>query len=274
MRPVLLYIAERFPLPQVALLALAYSSLIIGITATVSPLEPTGMLIFLVALSFVGVLLRTRVIDEFKDTAFDTKHYPGRPFQRGAVNARQLKALGAVASIVELGALLLISPFALLAYLLVVAYSLLTAKEFFVPHFLQRHFTLYFVSHQLIFVFFFLWSVVTFGGEISWQTFFGALSFVLLMAAFEILRKLEYRRDTKGRIVKDSYPAVWGVPLTMSLLSVMLLTSGLILTVLTGTLAHLFVSLISMLILSSSNFKIIQLVVAVSVIVQGALLFL
>lgn len=274
MRPVFLYIAERFPLPLVALLALAYGLLIIGTTALISPAEPSVGLLLLVALSFIGVLLRTRVTDEFKDATFDKKHYPRRPFQRGAISARQLIVLGGVALTIELGALLLISPLALVAYLPVLAYSFLTAKEFFVPRFLQRHFTLYFVSHQLIFFVFFLWSVVTFGGELSWRTLFGALSFVLLMTSFEILRKLEYRRDTKGRVVKDSYPAVWGVPLTMSLLSVMLLTSGLILTVLTGTLAHLFVALIAVLICSSQNFKIIQLIVAVSVIVQGVLLFL
>lgn len=274
MRSVLLYFSERFPLPLVVVLSLSYSLLIIGISAQLSGVSIALSLLVLVALSFTGFLLRLRITDEFKDAKHDAKQYPNRPFQRGVISAQKLRLIGYGAVVLELGALVLISPFALVAYTPVLVYSLLTAKEFFVPSWLNRHFTLYFVSHQLIFITFFAWALLVFSIPINLASLFAGIAFILAMSLFEIIRKLEYRRNKKGTIVQDSYPAVWGEATTIALIITLSIAVGVLLTLVADNLVHLFIALGSVLFTATPHFTRIRIAIALSLLAQGMVLVL
>jgi hypothetical protein len=274
MRSILLYFSERFPLPLVILLAFSYSVLIIGISARLSDVSITLSLLVLVALSFIGFLLRLRVTDEFKDAKHDAKQYPNRPFQRGVISAQKLRLIGCGAVVLELGALALISPFALVAYTPVLIYSLLTAKEFFVQSWLNRHFTLYFVSHQLIFVTFFAWALLVFSIPINLTVVLAGLAFILAMSLFEIIRKLEYRRNKKGTIVQDSYPAVWGEATTIALIITLSIAVGVLLALVADNLVHLLIALGSVLFTAAPHFTRIRIAIALSLLAQGMVLVL
>ena len=224
------YLVERFQPLAVVPLALLTAMLLVG---AASPLQysyfvvhhastalslPSVLNTLLVALLVLAFLLRTRVTDEFKDYKHDTANYPNRPLQRGLVTRDQLFKLGVGAFAVELGCAAACGIFndTLTSagwYLAVLAFSYLTAKEFFAPRWLARHFTIYFVSHQILFVCFAIWAYNTFGGATAERRDYSQtalVAFVLLMAAVEIVRKYELRYSPDGTLVQDTYPAVWG----------------------------------------------------------------
>ena len=209
------YLRERFPLPAVAAVALGTASMLVGF---VSRFEPTGRyfgVTALVALMFFAFLLRLRVTDEFKDSAHDTANYPNRPVQRGVIARSTLVLVGVVALAVELGAAfgagaLIGNPGAIVWYLPVLGYSALTGVEFFAATWLERHFTIYFISHQLLSVWFAVWAIALVGAPLSFPITYAAEGFVFAMAVFEIVRKFEVRIGTDGKPVADTYPTAWG----------------------------------------------------------------
>ena len=210
------YLNERFPLGKTAPLALAAAACMVGVATDFSPnLLPVTALI---ALSFFAFLLRTRVTDEFKDARHDDSNYPNRPVQRGVISRTSLLKVGVLALAVELAsvvtaALLVERPLAAFSYLTVLVFSALTAAEFFVGPWLERHFTIYFISHQLIFACFAFWICNMFG-----QNLLGLIGFGLVMVSVEVIRKFEIRRNGNGEIVLDTYPAVWGREVSIAII--------------------------------------------------------
>ncbi|MEY4312602.1 MAG: hypothetical protein RLZZ319_111 [Actinomycetota bacterium] len=219
------YLRERFPLPAVLAFAIGTSGLLVGF---VSPYEPSGKywtITGFVALAFVAFLLRIRVTDEFKDAHHDDLHYPGRPVQRGVITRPSLVVVGVVALTVEIGSVVAAgvlagTPASALWYLAVLAHSALTAVEFFVPNWLERHFTTYFISHQLISVWFAVWAIALFATPPSFAIVYAATGFVFALALVEIVRKFEVRTDSAGAVVPDTYPTVWGRTRTLVILAV------------------------------------------------------
>lgn len=269
MQSVNVYLKERFPIPLVVLLALSYT-ILVGATLNPvleSPLTP--LTLSLLGLSFIGFLLRLRITDEFKDAAHDTLEYPNRPLQRGAIDKRALVRIGAFACVIELMPLFFISPLVGLLYGIVLMYSVLTAKEFFASRWLSQHFTVYFVSHQLIFLCFYVWLALSFNASLTLSSLIGLLVFVVAMSLFEIIRKLEYRKNSKGKVVHDSYPAVWGEPATLSIVIVGLLAVGIGLSVLHDSIAQLLIALVAVLGLSIRRFTIQRLIVAIALLSLG-----
>ncbi|MEO0024703.1 MAG: hypothetical protein RL196_1144 [Actinomycetota bacterium] len=187
----------------------------------------------LIALTFMAFLLRQRVMDEFKDRGHDDANYPNRPFQRGAISARTLIALGCFALAIEIGAVLTISLIAqswqsVFAYLGVLAFSALTFFEFFASSWLEKHFTVYFASHQAIFVFFGIWGCSIYGQKNPAHALAGIIVLVAIMATVEVMRKFEIRRDAAGVVVADTYPAVWGRKQSIWFMALAMLTACLL----------------------------------------------
>lgn len=222
------YFVERFPLATVIPVAVMTAIIEMSFVSS-SPFN--AALAGLVALAFLAFLLRQRVTDEFKDASHDGQNYPDRPVQRGAISRNALVALGATALVVEIGSVIAASALGgslenALWYLPFLGWSALTSVEFFAHDWLNRRFTLYFISHQLIFVWLGLWAAFATGTTLDTLTVAGIASFVLLMAAVEIVRKFEIRRDPSGEIVEDTYPAVWGTDQTVTVLCALIGTVG------------------------------------------------
>ena len=208
-----IYLRERFPLLPTALHALSTGALLVGVSAARS--SERLWVALCIAVCFFFFMLRMRVTDEFKDAGHDDAHYPDRPVQRGVIFKRDLVVIGIVALILEFAGAVLAGVAASNSlvwvwYLPVFGYSILTGREFFVPAYLERHFNLYFVVHQAIFVLWLVWAFSIFEEPVNLSGFGAAIAFFLLMISMEIVRKYEIRRNPAGEVVQDTYLAVWG----------------------------------------------------------------
>lgn len=221
-----MYFQERFPLPGVLFISVSFALLALSL-AEISNLSTWATTLAALVVLFTALLLRQRVTDEFKDMQHDAQHYPDRPYQRGLVGKRTLLGLLAVALALELSMAFYLSGIEYFWwYLPVFAYSLLMAKEFFVAKWLEARFTLYFLTHELLFVLIALWIVMALNLPNNVLTFSWAIAFIVIMVSIEIARKFERRRDKKGREVKDTYTSVWGENTTRSSIELLVLTSG------------------------------------------------
>lgn len=229
------YLKERFPIPVSSTLALATAAYLIGCFAVGIELSTKLVDLGLLALAFLSFMLRMRVTDEFKDFGHDNSNYPNRPVQRGAITKPQLVAIGVTAGTLELSTVLAFAQGihfveVLIWYFAVVAFSVLTRFEFFAKDFLDRHFTIYFLVHQGIFLIYPLWIAVHY--ESSWGGLpLGVIGFVAVMAAMEIVRKYEIRRNPAGEVVADTYIAVWGSASFWVLLILLQLSAVLLFTI-------------------------------------------
>lgn len=204
------YLAERFPLVITSVHALATAAFLVAIAST----ETNHLLTLAVAGSFFFFMLRMRVTDEFKDSDHDDQHYPNRPVQRGIITRKQLVVIGVVAFAAEISCALAAGWLtenitATFFYALIIGFSVLTRFEFFVPEFLERHFNLYFLSHQAIFILYPIWIFNLVKTEVTWQSIALAVAFILFMANMEIMRKYEIRINPAGEEVQDTYLTVW-----------------------------------------------------------------
>lgn len=209
------YIQERFPVVSAFFFAIGYAALTIGCALLNNPwlhnfknIFPTLILITMV---FFFFLLRQRTVDEFRDTEHDIKNFPDRPLPRGLITKEQLAFLGIVALSVELISVYFLGNINI--YIFVLLYSLLMAKEFFISTWLNRHFTLYFLVHEVIFILFgaYFISVININ-FLSLDVRFVLLLSILVFApvSIEIIRKFSPRYNKEGQAVIDTYSTVWG----------------------------------------------------------------
>ena len=233
MRLIAAYLRERFKTTAAAALALGAAIWLVAAAWPAGKGLREFSLTLLIALTFFAFLLRQRVMDEFKDRHHDDVNYPNRPLQRGAILPRTLVYLGFSAFALEMFCALVAASISdhwisAPAYLAVVSYSVLTAFEFFVPQWLNRHFTIYFLSHQLIFVLFAFWSMTIFSTISSAKSWVGAAALLLGMASLEIMRKYEIRLNGRGEVVADTYLSVWGRTATLTVLMAIFAAAGLL----------------------------------------------
>lgn len=224
-----IYLSERFPLAITSVHSLATAAFLVGISSG----ELSWQVLVLIAFGFFFFMLRMRVTDEFKDSSHDDSNYPDRPVQRGIISRNQLIAIGVISLAIEIFSALAASFIAnnLAAswwYALIIGYSVLTRFEFFVPEFLDRHFNLYFLSHQAIFLIYPIWVFSMFRTEITGYSLGLGVAFVFLMASMEIMRKYEIRRNPAGEIVLDTYLAVWKGGAFWLMLGITVVSSGLL----------------------------------------------
>jgi 4-hydroxybenzoate polyprenyltransferase len=210
------YLDERFPLVNHGVLIVSYYSsqqfLAKVLTAPDAPMRYDGHSL-LGALTLLGVFFHLRVFDEHKDQAEDRRHYPDRVLSRGLVTLRHLKILGGLAIALELACAALAGVPALVGTLLVLGFSLLMLKEFFVRDWLKRHFLAYAVSHMLILP---LMSLMIFSfatGRLPWEApgWYWLYSWVGFFVTFnwEISRKIRApEQEIEG---VDSYTKVLGL---------------------------------------------------------------
>lgn len=217
MLTILQYLNERFPIPPVILFALGYAVLAIGLTSATNiwRYNSQSSLANLLLLScvFFFFLLRQRAIDEFRDAKHDLKYFPDRPVPRGLISRKQVLVLGLCALILEVISAYLVGQKALGFYLLFFFYSLLTAKEFFVPKWLDKHFTIYFLLHEVIFLLLGLFFVFALSLHIFNVNSNLLISLVVLTASpmsIEVIRKFRPRYDKSNKAVADTYSTVWG----------------------------------------------------------------
>ena len=224
---------ERFP-PAVAVLSfLIYSTGWLSGRALTHPGSLSVSAWDVVA--FVAVwayFLMLRVFDEHKDFARDSVNFPDRVLQRGLVTLDHLKVVGAVAIAVQLGVSLLEDHGVgrvTVWWLVLMAWSLLMAKEFFVGAWLERRLVLYAATHQLAMPLLMLWVAQmgagdrTLPADVVWL----CVSGIGFAFALEVARKVRAPEDEREGV--DSYTrslGLRGAPLAVQALLVIAAASG------------------------------------------------
>ena len=207
------------------------------------------------AVLYVALLLRYRVVDEWKDYRHDSRHYPDRPVQRGAISTRVLVVLGVLAVVVEFSlAWVLGGAAAAPLYVLVTVLTVGTAVDFFATEFFERHFSLSFVIHQLVYPVMFAWAAVALGASLSEPTtWWGIASATALFVSAELVRKFQPRESAQGGVVADTYGAVWGRRLALAGLIALVVAAGLCAHLAIGSWFSLAVSCVAAVVIAVRN---------------------
>lgn len=254
------YLEERFPILPTLVFSFSYAGLAVGFGFIgIDSREKILRLVAFAAIFFL-FLFRTRIVDEFKDASHDLKHYPDRPVPRGLISKNELIVVGIITFIAEITIVFVLGLYTLMLYVPVIVYSFLMGREFFIPRFLNRHFTLYFLTHEVIFIFFAIFYLLATKPLPGWsQMNFGLSVIALAMypAIVEIARKFEPRYDKKGHTVADSYSVVWGRKNALFLVMLLIFTIGLILSYMTANNLFGVVALLGIfsLLILTRNFK-------------------
>ncbi len=223
------YFQERFPPHLVTMLAVSFGA---ACVALFGPWDATDIGLYahlaLFAVLYVALLLRYRVVDEWKDFRHDSRHYPDRPVQRGAITPRVLAVLGVTAVVVEFSlAWLLGGAHALPLYAIVTALTVGTAVDFGAREFFERHFSIAFVIHQLVYPAMFAWAAVALGASLTdASTWWGIAAASSLFISAEVVRKFQPRTSAQGGTVADTYGAVWGRRLALMGLIALVVAAG------------------------------------------------
>ncbi len=171
------------------------------------------------ALAFSCFPLMIRVFDEHKDYEEDVHNHPDRILQQGIITLGHLKVVGAIAIGLQLGiSLYLDGGFGLItiAWLIVMGWSLLMAKEFFVGEWLEKRLFLYAFSHQLVSPMASYWIVCmaqakslepgVFPVDDIWP-----ITFLLMASGFAIEVSRKFKAPSQERETVDSYTKALGI---------------------------------------------------------------
>ena len=182
----------------------------------------------------------------------------------------QVLSLGLAALAIELISAFLLGQKALGFYLLFFLYSLLMAKEFFIPRWLDKHFTIYFLIHEVIFLLLGLFFVSALNPNVLNADLHTLTLLVILISApmsIEVIRKFKPRYDKSGKAVADTYSTVWGRSIALLVLIGFSLVVGIGLFLLKHSYFFLFFSLmivISWLVLGRKSDKAVILIGAIN----------
>lgn len=209
-----LYLDERFPLAThlVVVIAFFFSSYLLA-ERLLRPGEArfgmpavAGMVTVLFALFFL------RVLDEFKDYEKDLVGHPERIVSQGIMPLSELKIIGWTVVGVMLAVNALVGWHALAACLVVIGFSLLMFKEFFVGEWLNKNLIIYALTHQLItpLICLYVYTLVAFPTQGGWNPWF---LLQLAMGAstglgWEISRKIRFPEEEHPQV--DTYSKIFG----------------------------------------------------------------
>jgi 4-hydroxybenzoate polyprenyltransferase len=219
------WIEERFPLANGLLFFVVYAAaLLLGQHAAGGPValhlgDAAG---FAATWSF---FLMLRVFDEHKDYANDCRLYPERVLSRGLITLGQLKVVGLLAIGVQLAVSLLrdggVVGAVTLRWFVVMGFSLLMLREFFVHRWLSRHLVVYAASHMIVTPLSILWIAQMGAGRAPLDRgvyAYAGMSF-LFGFCFEIARKMRSPEEERAGV--DTYTrlfGVWSVAFTVAVL--------------------------------------------------------
>ncbi|MBK0080439.1 UbiA family prenyltransferase [Kosakonia sp. S58] len=209
----ILWVNERFPLTNIPLFfILWFLSFSVALPAQESSSQVKIALGGLLSLSFFLLL---RVLDEHKDYADDCLHHPQRVLQQGIISLTHLKFLGALCMLVQLGGIALLSdgePQIWLSWGLLLCWTLLMSKEFFVDEWLKQHFSLYALSHTLVMPFVIGWlaTLASPAATLNLPLILLMLLAFLCGLSFEITRKCKGADEDREEVT--SWSQLYGRP--------------------------------------------------------------
>ena len=208
---------ERFPLANVILTFVLFTAAILFsrlINSEAGQPIQVGINDLVAYLAYYGFFFMLRVFDEHKDYELDCHNHPERVLQSGLITLKDLKIL----CVVAIAGQALISGWldgwtlgtVLSGWLVVIIWSSLMAKEFFIGEWLSKRLFLYALSHMVVMPMGLIW-VVAMGspGQPIEQVVYVLAAFSFVSGfTFEVSRKIKAPDDERDTI--DSYTKIFG----------------------------------------------------------------
>ncbi len=171
------------------------------------------------SLVFFLALLHVRLMDEHKDYDKDREAYPERLLSRGVVTLRMLKGLLAVVLVLEVALAATLGLHALVAWLVLFAFTLAMLVEFGVGEWLSQRLGWYLISHQAMVVLMAVFAaavrldLLSASRDSLFELAALSLGMICATVTFELGRKT-WSPD-REHASADSYTRVWGRPRTV-----------------------------------------------------------
>jgi len=195
------YQKERFP---IAILGLSLLPAALSSAVIVSDHPAAGQVALAVIASLV-YLLHIRVIDEHRDYGHDNVHHTTRPVQAGVISKEELRYVDFVAVVVLVVIAAIAGLSALTVAVIMLIYSYLAGKEFFVGEKIRRRFFIYNGANllQMLFMQIFVYSVFANPIPLNILVLTHFLFTTVGTIVFEFVRKLKIPGDDGTG--KDTY---------------------------------------------------------------------
>lgn len=144
------FVRERFPLLHHVPMACAFftGNALLALRFTGTPLS-VGRFVGGAVVTLL-VFFRLRLFDEIKDYETDRELHADRPLARGLIPVREARWMTIAVAAAEAALVSYAGTAALLAWSIVLAYSLLMFREFFVGSWMRPKMELYAVTHTLV----------------------------------------------------------------------------------------------------------------------------
>lgn len=175
--------------------------------------------------------LLIRLLDEFKDQAFDNNYHKDRPLQSGLIGEKDLWYAIAVV-LICMSVIVIYVGGNVWYYLVVLGYTGLMYKEFFIPRYLKKHIFAYLLSHQIVFIpiWLYIYSITSPG---LFKQSYVLISLHLLyqiapVVIMEIGRKMMHRHDAHGKNTPDTYAYIWGEWQAIAIFGGLIIASALV----------------------------------------------
>ncbi len=215
------YQRERFPI-IVLIFSLLPAVLSSGVIISSHPTIFQGILALIASIAY---LLHIRVIDEHRDFEHDNKHHKVRPIQNGTISKRELQYVDIVSMIILIVIAASAGFWALTIMTIMLAYSYLAGKEFFLGERIRLHFFIYNCVNLIQMLMMQLFVYAIFSDPFPFTTLIWAhfLFTTVGTIVFEFIRKL--KRPGDDGTGKDTYTWYIGFRNSLIIYSSLLLTN-------------------------------------------------
>jgi 4-hydroxybenzoate polyprenyltransferase len=190
LKRIFIYLKEMYP-PMSIVGTFLLSVVIQLVLYRLEILDPDFVVLITSGISLNCFSLLLRVMDEFKDEKDDLINFPKRPLPSGRVLKKDLLVLGWTSVILPL-ILNFGKTFPFYLTLIILLYSFLMLKWFFIEDQMRKSLPLAFLSHHPIVFFHFIYLALNISsGKIHWEV----LPLALMLTNWEFSRKLRASQD-------------------------------------------------------------------------------
>lgn len=217
MRKWLWFINERFsPLTYAVMIFVflgAHYALYLNFSSQIRAFNFLGILNLLpLVVATCLFFLKLRLLDEVKDMESDMIHHPERPLPRRILSKSEVIKTAFILMVAEIVLFGFYGFWGFLSALIVVGYSLVMYKEFFIKKWLRAHLTTYAVAHTFVVVLISVTIFVSLLGkplsEIPKEFIYFSFAGWFLFNIFEFGRKTFAKSEERKGV--DSYSKIFG----------------------------------------------------------------
>jgi hypothetical protein len=213
LRRLFLYCRERFPLLQSGAFVAALTFATLRIADALDPrADSLGLRSSVAAFAIAWLFfLELRILDEFKDADDDAKYRPYRPVPRGLVSLRELGAVCATATALQIALAALAGLAAVASLFATFGWMALMTREFFARAWLRARPVVYLASHSVVVPLIALTVGACRGHAADVVALAPYLAFTCASSVvLELGRKLRAPADEETGV--ETYTALWGRP--------------------------------------------------------------